>query len=140
MIEYNLLTKDNIRTCLDFWANTQGVHLHDNGEDTPEGIALYLERNPGFSYVAIDNGKIVGAVLCGHDGRRGIVNHLAVATEYRRQGIASNLIRLSMEQLKKAGITKSMLFVLNENTTGQQFYRSIGWEEETIVRTMSYVL
>lgn len=140
MVEYKELVKENINECLEFWASTPGVHLHDNGEDSPQGIGMYIDRNPGFSFVAEDNGKIIGAVLCGHDGRRGFVNHLAVATQYRRKGIASSLIRLSLEQLQKAGITKCALFVLNDNESGQSFYKNIGWQEETIVKTFSTII
>ncbi len=134
MIEYKELTTDVINEAITFWKNTPGVHLHNNGEDTNEGIAAYLLRNPGCSFIAEDSGKIIGAVLSGHDGRRGFINHLGVSPEYRRQGIGSHLLMLSEEAFKKNGIHKCALFVLKENTDGQEFYEKIGWKEEDIVK------
>ena len=140
MIIYKEMQEVDIRNALDFWKGVPGVHLHDNGEDTYEGVLLYLKRNPGCSFVAIDNGDIVGAILCGHDGRRGFINHLGVAVSYRRKGIATQLVERSLQQFKKEGIKKSALFVLNENEEAMKFYRTIGWGEESIVKIFMKIL
>jgi N-acetylglutamate synthase len=73
------------------WQNVEGVGLHDY-EDSREGISFYLDRNPGLSFVARQAGLLVGAVLCGHDGRRGSINHLAVALEFRMHSIGKMLV------------------------------------------------
>lgn len=133
-IIYRNLEKGDIENVLSFWAVLDGVHLHSNGEESVEGISIYLDRNPGLSYVAMCNGEIVGAILCGHDGRRGYMNHLGVSEEYRNKGIAKHLIYLAEQQLKEIGIKKEALFVLCENETAQGFYEHIGWKEETLVK------
>lgn len=78
--------------------------MHSNGEDSIYGITAYLERNPGFSFVAKYNGKIIGAVMCGHDGRRGLLHHLAVDNQFRKMGIGKTLLQMSLEQLGKINI------------------------------------
>ncbi len=139
-IEYRTMQKQDISKALELWQNSDGVHLHSNGEESSEGISRYLERNPGFSFVAVCHDKIIGAVLCGHDGRRGFINHLAVAPEHRHRGIGKKLISLAEEQLSGAGIRKEALFVLCENENAQKFYEHIGWREETAVKTYSKLL
>lgn len=108
------------------WESVEGVGLHDF-EDSREGIALYLDRNPGMSFVARENGAIVAAVLCGHDGRRGSINHLAVSPEYRRQGIGKALADRCLYELRSAGIRKCNILVLQENASGRGFWSRLGW-------------
>lgn len=108
------------------WANTDGVGLRDF-EDSCEGIASYLDRNCGMSFVARRDGKLVGAVLCGHDGRRGCIYHLAVASEYRRQGIGKTLLNRSISELRAAGIRKCNIVVFKTNSSGQEFWRKLNW-------------
>ncbi len=139
MITYKLLKTDMVDQTISFWKQIKGVHLHENGEDTKEGIDAYLLRNPDCSYIAVEGEMIVGAILAGHDGRRGFINHLAVAPEYRKQGIATKLIQLAENAFKKNGIHKSALFVLKDNYSGIEFYKKIGWTEETIVDIYSNV-
>src|SRR5580692_3692620 len=80
------------------WQKTEGVGLNES--DTREAIAIFLERNPGLSLIARDGRrKIIGAVLCGHDGRRGYLHHLAVASEHRRQGIGKTLVEACLSKL-----------------------------------------
>lgn len=139
-VTYRTFTREDCREVLAFWANVPGVHLQKNGEDTVEGITAYLERNPGFSFVAVYEGKVIGAILCGHDGRRGIIHHLAVDSRYRRLGIGKKLLRLSLEQLRASNIKKSFLFVLEENDIGEAFYKSLYWKEEDGVKVYAKVI
>ena len=96
-------------------------------DDSRDGIALYLRRNPGSCFVALDGTAIVGAVLCGHEGRRGILRHLAVKPEYRKKGIATSLIRACLEALSAEGIKKCNIFVMDDNGAGLQFWEHIGF-------------
>lgn len=139
-IMYRSLKKEDIKNVLDFWDNSPGVYLHKNGEDTLDGISIYLDRNPGFSFIAEVDGQIVGAILCGHDGRRGIIHHLAVDNKYARSGIGKKLLRLSIEQLRANHIKKSMLFILKENDIGESFYKSLYWKEEDGVKVYAKVI
>ncbi|OHD50701.1 MAG: hypothetical protein A2015_01515 [Spirochaetes bacterium GWF1_31_7] len=131
----------DIPNVLKLWSLSEGVFLHTNGEDSEEGIALYLERNPGFSYIAKNNeNKIIGAVLSGHDGRRGLIHHLAVDEKYRKNGIANKLMSLSIEKLKREKIKKVLLFVLNNNIEAIKFYDYNNWIQEETVGLYSKIL
>ncbi len=119
------------------WQSTTGVGLHDF-EDSREGIALYLDRNPELSFVARCKGRLVGAVLCGHDGRRGGINHLVVHPEFRKQGIGKDLVDRCLGELGKHGIRKCNIHVFRDNTLGQQFWNRLGWNERDYLVTMQH--
>ena len=121
------------------WRATEGIGLSE--ADSREGIARFLERNPGLSYVARDeHGELVGAALCGHDGRRGYIHHLAVAESARRQGLGRNLVGRCMFCLMQIGIQKCHLFVFGENDTAQKFWDSLGWMQRVELVMMSHAL
>ncbi len=107
------------------WTSCEGVGLGDS--DTEEQIDLFLNRNPGLSLVAMEGSDIVGAVLVGHDGRRGFIHHLAVSSDYRRKGIGKELVEQCLMGLKQQGILKSHIFLFNDNLSGLEFWKSIGW-------------
>jgi ribosomal protein S18 acetylase RimI-like enzyme len=96
--------------------------------DDYEGLRHKLERDPELFIVAIEQGEIVGTVIGGYDGRRGIVYHLAVAAECRRGGIARKLMELLEERLRALGCYKYYLLVTPENNDALAFYESIGCE------------
>ena len=140
-LKYIEMKKEHIEEVLKLWTSTNGIYLHKNGEDSKEGIILFLNRNPGFSFITLNNeNKIVGALLCGHDGRRGFIHHLAVDKEYRKQGIANKLINLSIIKLKKEGIKKVALFVLKEQKNAQKFYKHNNWNKEDFVLLYSKII
>jgi len=107
------------------WRQCEGIGL--SVSDEKENIRQYLKKNPGMSFVATANGKVAGAVLCGHDGRRGYLHHLAVHPDCRGKGIGRRLVDRCLFALKKAGIHKCHLFSLCGNTDGERFWRAIGW-------------
>ena len=96
--------------------------------DTPGRLGEYLERNPGFSTVARKDGRIVGAVMCGHDGRRGSFYHTGVLAEFRRQGLAERMVERSLSCLREVGIMTAFCFSHEKNVTAQAFWRGISWE------------
>lgn len=96
--------------------------------DSRENLKKYLDRNKGMSQVAIMDGKIVGTVLAGHDGRRGFIHHMAVLPEYRRHGIARAMAEAAVQKLYEDGIGKTHIFVFRDNNLGQSFWKSIGWK------------
>lgn len=122
------MTIDDYDEVACLWENAEGVGLHEF-EDSREGIALYLDRNPGMSFVARQNGTIIAAVLCGHDGRRGSINHLAVNPEYRGQGTGRALVTRCLSELQEAGIRKCNIVVFQENISGLEFWRRLDWKE-----------
>lgn len=114
---------------LALWAGAEGVGLA--ASDSREGIVDFLVRNPGMSLVARHEQEIVGAVLCGHDGRRGYLYHLAVARPHRQQGLGRALVETCLSKLAKAGILKATIVVYASNEAGQQFWRRLGWKDRS---------
>lgn len=116
-------------SALALWEATPGVGLSE--ADTPSAIAVYLDRNPGTSFVATDADVLVGTILCGHDGRRGLIHHLVTAATHRRRGIASLLLSAAMGALRERGIQKCHLLVFRTNGDGLGFWRSVDARERT---------
>jgi ribosomal protein S18 acetylase RimI-like enzyme len=116
---------------------TSGVRLRD--ADSREATAKYLERNPGLSFVAYVEGAIVGCVMCGHDGRRGYLQHLAVSQPHRQQGIGSALVEACLTRLESLGIFKTHIDVLVENQPAHDFWRRHGWQKRDDIFRYSFV-
>ena len=101
-------------------------------------IERYLKRNEGLSQVAVIDGKIVGTVLAGHDGRRGFIHHMAVLPEYRRRHIGHALAEKAIEKIKSEGIEKTHIFCYQDNETGQKFWRDFGFVKRDDIFDFSY--
>ena len=110
------------------WLGTPGMGLNPV-DDSRDGIAKYLARNPGLSYVAMDGETLVGVILCGHDGRRGVIHHTAVKGEYRGRGLGKALAELAFAALRREGITKAWLVVKKDNALGNAFWERMGFED-----------
>lgn len=117
------------------WQRCAGVGL--SGSDSLQNIASYLERNPSMSFVASSDKRLVGAILCGHDGRRGYIHHLAVDENFRRRGIGRRLVERALSALREEGIQKCHLFIFHENEPGITFWQKIGWTSRQDIRVMS---
>lgn len=117
------------------WQRCEGVGL--SSADSRQSIAAYLARNPGMSFTARDGETIVGAILCGHDGRRGYIHHLAVQEGYRRQGIGRHLVNHALALLIDEGIQKCHLFIFHENESGIAFWQNAGWTYRHDIRVIS---
>ncbi|UTM58922.1 GNAT family N-acetyltransferase [Photobacterium sp. CCB-ST2H9] len=130
------MTMDDYQAVMNIWSESEGLSLRD--ADSPESIGAYLARNPGTSFVAEHQGKVVGTVLAGTDGRRGYLQHLAVSESHRSQGIGQMLIEKAVEGLAAAGIAKTHLFVFCENEAAQRFYERLGWFARDEVRMYSF--
>lgn len=104
---------ESYESVLNLWMQCEGIGLSDS--DSKENIQSYLNRNPGMSFIAVIDNKIVGAVLAGHDGRRGYIHHLAVLPNHRRQGIGGLLLKNSLSKLKDSGILKCHILLFNNN-------------------------
>lgn len=111
------------------WERTEGVGLSE--ADSEQGIAQFLTRNPGLSFVASTGERIVGTILCGHDGRRGLIHHLAVHRDFRRSGLGRLLVRSGLAALKSQGIDKCHLLVFQDNSQARAFWLRVGSEERT---------
>ncbi len=118
-------------------AGMGGVRLR--GADSREGVAKYLARNPGHSFVAEAGGRVVGCLLAGHDGRRGYLHHLAVAPAHRNRGLGGALVERALEKLREAGIEKMHADVLPENADGLAFWLKRGWHRRDDILRISWV-
>lgn len=107
------------------WNSVEGIGLDD--ADSYEKVESYLVRNPGLSFVAHLDGRMVGAVLCGHDGRRGYLHHLAVSNSCRGQGLGRLLVDRVFAALRECGIEKANIFVYADNEQGLGFWKATGW-------------
>ncbi len=119
------MTTVDLEDVLGLWGATEGVGLNES--DLPDRLRSFLERNPGLSLVARDRSRLVGAVLCGHDGRRGCMYHLAVAREYRRRGLGRQIVERCLARLGSLGILKCNVFLYTDNAPGLQFWSRCGW-------------
>jgi N-acetylglutamate synthase len=110
---------------LSLWKRCPGVGLSSADERAP--LTIFLEKNPGLSFAAWEGGILVGTSLCGSDGRRGYLYHVAVDPGMRRRGIGKALAMASLEALAATGVFKCHLFVLADNESGSAFWRAAGW-------------
>jgi len=124
------MTIDDYNEVYALWNAAPGVGLNDI-DDSKEGIAKFLSRNPSTCFVAEKDGNIVGAVLGGHDGRRGTICHLAVAANEKRQGIGTALVDATIAALQNEGIRKVWLVVMADNAHGQHFWEKQGFTQRT---------
>ena len=109
------------------WNRVEGLEIAEG--DSRQDIANYLSRNAGLSRVAEDESAIVGVALCGHDGRRGHIYHLAVEPAYQRLGLGKRLVDECLHALRSAGIKRAIIMVAENNTLGRSFWRRCGWED-----------
>lgn len=121
------------------WKKIHGFGLRSI-DDSREGVGKFLKRNPTTSVVAVEDGKIVGAILCGHDGRRGSLYHVCVDEAYRRRGIGRAMVVQSMEALKEEGISNVSLIAFTQNDIGNAFWNTIGWNERQDLNYYDFVL
>jgi ribosomal protein S18 acetylase RimI-like enzyme len=114
------------------WRKAEGVGLGES--DDREPIARFLRRNPGLSQAAVSEGRVIATVLCGHDGRRGYLHHLAVDRKWRRKGVGRALVAICLGKLSKAGIPKCNLFLFASNRPAREFWRRLGWNVRSDLR------
>lgn len=112
------------------WSNTTGMGLN-NVDESEQGIARFLERNPQTCFVALDGGAVIGVILCGHDGRRGYIYHTAVAAERRKCGIGRALLERALQALEAEHISKVALVAFAHNEIGNAFWQAQGFTERT---------
>jgi len=109
------------------WSRVEGIEIAEG--DSREEIARYLAQNPDLSRVAEDGDMIVGVALCGHDGRRGYIYHLAVDPPYQKRGLARRLVAECLDGLRRLGLQRALILVADDNPAGQTFWRRCGWED-----------
>ena len=118
---------DDYDYAIALWSGLEGIEICEG--DSREEMTEYLRRNPGLSRVAEADGKIVGVALCGHDGRRGWIYHLAVAPSHRRRKVGQHLLDACVNGLRAAGLKRAIILVAGDNPAGHEFWLRNGWED-----------
>jgi ribosomal protein S18 acetylase RimI-like enzyme len=121
---------------MDLMRRTPGISLRD--ADGFDATARYLERNPGLSFVCERDDRLVGCVMCGHDGRRGYLQHLLVLPAFRRQGIGRALAARCLDGLAGLGILKCHIDVLATNTSAMAYWEGQRWQLRTDILRYSF--
>ena len=137
-VEISTFRLNSYDAVFSLWQQCEGVGL--SGADSREGIQAYLERNPGMSFIATLSKNVIGAILAGHDGRRGYIHHLAVHPDQRRQGIARQLVERCLEVLAAVGIQKCHIFIFNSNVDGVEFWKNMDWVYRSDIGVMSKII
>jgi len=118
---------DDYDDAIALWSGLEGIEICEG--DSREEMTEYLRRNPGLSRVAEADGKIVGVALCGHDGRRGWIYHLAVAPTHRRRKVGQHLLDACVNGLRASGLKRAIILVAGDNPAGHEFWLRNGWED-----------
>ena len=121
------------------WMKIKGFSIRSL-DDSREGVERFLIRNPGISVVKIEDGIVVGSILCGHDGRRGCFYHVCVDPMYRRRGIGKQMVVFAMEALKSEHISKVSLIAFTQNDVGNAFWNKIGWKKREDLNYYDFTL
>ena len=121
------------------WKTIHGFGIR-SVDDSREGIERFLKWNPGLSVVAEQDEKIVGAILCGSDGRRGCLYHVCVHQDYRRRGVGKAMVVSCMEKLKELQINKVSLIAFTANDIGNAFWKEMGWTKREDLNYYDFTL
>ena len=128
MVTIRVMTIADYDEVYNLWLHTPGMGLNTT-DDSRDGIAAYLRRNPATSFVAECDDNIVGVIMAGHDGRRGYIHHTAVLPAYRGQGIAKQMVEQAMRALETEGIHKVALVAFRTNEPGNGFWEHVGFSQ-----------
>lgn len=121
-----VMTMEDFNEVHALWMSIHGFGIR-SVDDSREGVERFIRRNPDTSMVAVQNKTIVGAILCGHDGRRGCLYHVCVKEECRNRGIGQLLVKACLAALKREQINKVNLIAFQKNEVGNRFWRNLGW-------------
>lgn len=138
-MQIRVMTIDDYEKVHALWMTISGFAIRSI-DDSKEGVERFLQRNPGASVVAEEDGRIIGAILCGHDGRRGCLYHVCVHPDKRRKGIGKSMVVFCMEALRKEKISKVSLIAFTKNDIGNAFWKTIGWTEREDLNYYDFVL
>lgn len=139
LIDIRIMVPEDYEKVYALWKGIKGFGIRKM-DDSKEGIDAFLRRNPKTSVVANIDGEIVGAILCGHDGRYGYMYHVCVKEEYRRHGIGKEMVVFCMRALKEEQINKIALIAFTSNDAGNAFWHHIGWKKRADLNYYDFTL
>lgn len=123
----------------ELWMSIKGFAIRSI-DDSREGVERFIKRNPTTSVVAVMDDQIVGAILCGHDGRRGCLYHVCVREDCRLHGIGKAMVVHCMNALKEEKISKVSLIAFSTNDIGNAFWKQIGWTKREDLNYYDFTL
>lgn len=138
-MKIRLMTIEDYDSVHALWMSIKGFAIR-SVDDSKEGVERFLKRNPATSVVAVCDDKVVGAILCGHDGRRGCLYHVCVHPDYRLRGIGRSMVTFCMKALKDEKISKVSLIAFTVNDIGNAFWKRIGWTKREDLNYYDFVL
>lgn len=138
-MQVRAMTKEDYDGVRALWMTIHGFGIR-SVDDSREGVERFLDRNPGCSVVAEEDGHIIGAILCGHDGRRGCLYHVCVAEDHRLRGIGKEMVVHCMNALKAEKINKVSLIAFTKNDVGNAFWKCIGWTKREDLNYYDFTL
>ena len=138
-MKIRVMTIEDYGQVYKLWMSIKGFYIRSI-DDSREGVEVFLKRNPDTSVVAEENGEIVGAILCGHDGRRATFYHVCVREDFRRKGIGKKMVVECMNALKRDKINKVALIAFTQNDVGNAFWKQIGWTERLDLNYYDFTL
>ena len=130
------MTIDHYDAVSELLQKTPGVTFRS--ADSKAATAFYLERNPGLSFVALDDSVVIACAMCGHDGRRGYLQHVVVDSDYHKQGIASALVDRCLSKLETLGIFKTHIDVQANNELANAYWLRRGWTRRNEINRYSF--
>lgn len=132
-----LMTIEDYEAVYQLWLSCAGMGLN-NLDDSREGIAVFLKRNPATCLVAVEKERLIGVILVGSDGRRAYIYHTAVHPDYRKRGVARELVTKALKAVETLGIHKVALVVFEKNTMGNRFWKKLGFtaREDLVYRNL----
>lgn len=134
-----VMTMEDYEQVHQLWMEIHGFGIRSL-DDSKEGVERFLKRNPTTSMVTLMDGKIVGAILCGHDGRRGCLYHVCVQESYRKHGIGQQMVKACLAALQEEKINKVNLIAFRKNEVGNRFWQSLGWKFKGDVNYYEYII
>lgn len=134
-----VMTMEDYEEVHQLWMEIHGFGIRSL-DDSKEGVERFLKRNPNTSMAALMDGKIVGAILCGHDGRRGCLYHVCVQESYRKHGIGQQMVKACLAALQEEKINKVNLIAFRKNEVGNRFWQSLGWKFKGDVNYYEYII
>jgi len=138
-IDIRVMTVEDYEGVYALWQSIDGFAIRSI-DDSKDGVERFINRNPNTSVVALDGEKVVGAILCGHDGRRGCFYHVCVDRDYRLRGIGKSMVVFCMNALKNEHINKVSLIAFTKNDIGNAFWKEIGWTKREDLNYYDFTL
>lgn len=119
---------EDYQAIVELWRSV-GPGIHLGPSDSLDEIKKKQLRDPDLFLIAVGEGNVIGTVLGGFDGRRGIVYHLAVSETYRKQGIGKSLMAELETRLRNKGCIRSYLLVTSDSPENVDYYINQGWNK-----------